>query len=122
MSSSNVKYIFICFRYIKNKLELMEHMVPGKYKNFHISPTPVARLTNSATKHSWLTWIIYQQIFYSYKPPGNIFGPVTFKRERGGSGVIFACLPHMKVPFIAKQPLFTEQDIAPCQKVIRVMV
>ena len=29
-------------------------------------------------------------------------------KARGGSGVIFACLAHMKVPFIAEQPLFTE--------------
>ena len=28
---------------------------------------------------------------------------------RGGSGVIFACLSHMKIPFIAEQPLFTER-------------
>ena len=27
----------------------------------------------------------------------------------GGSGVNFACLAHMKVPFIAEQPLFTER-------------
>ena len=29
-------------------------------------------------------------------------------RREGGSGVIFACLAHMKVLFIADQPLFTE--------------
>ena len=30
-------------------------------------------------------------------------------KARGGSGVTFACLAHMKVPFIAEQPLFTER-------------
>ena len=30
-------------------------------------------------------------------------------KARGGSGVIFACLAHMKVPFITEQPLFTER-------------
>ena len=29
-------------------------------------------------------------------------------KVRGGSGVIFACLAHMKVSFIAEQLLFTE--------------
>ena len=29
-------------------------------------------------------------------------------RLEGGSGVIFACLAHMKVPFITEQPLSTE--------------
>ena len=28
-------------------------------------------------------------------------------KATGGSGVIFACLAHMKLPFIAEQPLFT---------------
>ena len=32
------------------------------------------------------------------------------KREaRGESGIIFACLAHMKVPFIPEQQLFTER-------------
>ena len=30
-------------------------------------------------------------------------------KARGGSGIIFACLAHMKVPFITEQTLFTEQ-------------
>ena len=42
---------------------------------------------------------------------------VTFK-ARGGSGIIFTCLAHMKPPFIAEQPLLRNKDIAPCQKVI----
>ena len=29
-------------------------------------------------------------------------------RQKGGAGVIFACLADMKVFFVAEQPLFTE--------------
>ena len=36
-----------------------------------------------------------------------LFGYQSLK-ARGGSGVIFACLAHMKVLFIAEQPLFKE--------------
>ena len=39
---------------------------------------------------------------------------VPGSKARGGwSGVIFACLAHMKVPFISEQPLSTEQKYRP---------
>ena len=45
------------------------------------------------------------------KSKGNLIltlkPPLALRRE-GGSGVIFACLAHIKVPFSAEQPLFTE--------------
>ena len=34
---------------------------------------------------------------------------IAYLGREGGSGIIFACLAHMKVPFIADQLFFTEQ-------------
>ena len=34
----------------------------------------------------------------------------TFKARGGGSGIIFACLARMKVPFIAEKTLFVERS------------
>ena len=37
---------------------------------------------------------------------------------RGGPGVVFATLTHMKVIFIIEQPFLHNEDIVHCEKVI----
>ena len=39
-------------------------------------------------------------------------------RQKGGAGVIFACLAYMTVSFIAEPALLQNYNIVPCQKVI----
>ena len=42
-------------------------------------------------------------------------------KARGGSWINFARLAHMNVPFIAEQPLFTEQPYCAVSKVIKLL-
>ena len=41
------------------------------------------------------------------KEETRFYPPLPHFRQEGGSEVIFACLAHMKVPSIDKQPLFS---------------
>ena len=78
----------------------------------------VEKLPKVSQIQSWLTKL-NNQIFYHLSCYGCLkscmhksnISSVVFLKARGGRGlgVIFAWLAHMKVPFIAEQPLFKER-------------